>query len=164
MSTLIFQIHIKQWDKSQRSPVDVATRASIPTAYLITGKPKYFILDKPCIVEQHGDDKPTSAYPTGRIKNALLADGSVRIDRFHISNNDGVIDLSYAADNQQPVIIGRLNQGWIQARYSWRYAVEEGGQFYWLYEEVTFNAACVKKYDADYFLSSHPETIFNVPD
>jgi hypothetical protein len=164
MSTLIFQIHIKQWDKGQRSDADVAARAAQPDRYSIVNKPGYFILNKACIVDQHGDDVATNVYPNGRIKTVLMADGSVKIDRFMISGNDDVVVLSYREKDKQPIRVAELNQGWVQAHYHWRYTVEEGGQFYWLYETLTFNAACIAEYDADYFLHSSPRLIFDAPD
>ena len=163
MSTLIFQIHIKQWDKSQRSPTDVAARAAIPGRYPIMAKPEYFILNKACIIDQHGDDIATSAYSDGRLKTAVMVDGSVRLDRFVVYESDGKDILAYREENKDLIIIGCLNDGWIQSRFNWRYAVEQGGQFYWLYEEFTLNAACVKEVDADYFLALPPKQIFNAP-
>jgi hypothetical protein len=160
MSTLIFQFLIKQWNKGQRTVTDVAARAAMPDRYPIANKPEYFILNKPCIVDQHGDDLATNVYPDGRLKTAHIPDGSVKIDRFLISTNNEIDVLAYSAKNQKPVIIADLNQGWVQARYSWRYAVEQDDQFLWLYEELTLNAVCVQQYEADYFLRSSPRLIF----
>jgi hypothetical protein len=163
MSTLIFQVLIKQWNKGQDTSMDVAARAAMPDRYSIASKPEYFILDKACIVDQHGDDLATNVYPDGRLKTALMPDGSVKIDRFLISKNDDVDVLAYSVKNQKPVIIADLNQGWIQSRYSWRYAVEQGDQFYWLYEEFTLNAVCLQKFETDYFLRSSPRLNFDAP-
>ena len=67
MSVLVFQIVIKQWDKGQSSPEHVAARAAIPIRYSVATKPAYYVLDKPCIVDQHGDDISTSVFKNGRI-------------------------------------------------------------------------------------------------
>jgi len=95
MDNLIFQVHIKQWDKAQRSADEVEARARIPDRYRIAARPQYRVLNKDCVVDQHGDDIATNIYPKGRLKTALLADGSVVLDRFHIAeNSDGKTQLS----------------------------------------------------------------------
>lgn len=160
MNTLVFQISIKQWDKGQRSEADIAKRAALPDRHSIATQPAYFVLDRPCIIDQHGDDIPTNVFPQGRVKKSLLPDGSITIDRFHISQTEGGLSLSYQGEKQDAVTIGLLDSGWIQARYSWRYKVKEGGMNYWLYEEFTLNAACIDDADPDYFLLSAPQKVF----
>lgn len=160
MRLLIFQIVIKQWDKSQRTPSHVAARAAIPDRYTIATKPAYYVLDKACIVDQHGDDIPTSIFEDGRIKTAMLSDGRIRFDRFQVCGNPEGDVLEYLAKAKNPQVIGPLNQGWIQCQYNWHYGVKEGGQHYWMYEEVTLNAVCTEEFDADYFLRTEPRIIF----
>jgi len=154
MSTLIFQIHIKQWEKSQRSPADVAVRAAMNNRFTITAKPEFFILNKPAIIDRcegaldghQGSDRP--------LKTAIMKDGSVRLERFIVSERDGQVILSYAQENQELAEVGCLNERWIQAKYQWRYRVENDEHIYWQYEEVTLNAVCVEKVEADYFLAN----------
>ncbi len=62
MSVLVFQLVIKQWDKGQSSPEHVAARGAIPIRYSVVTKPVYYVLNKPCIVDQHGDDISTSVF------------------------------------------------------------------------------------------------------
>jgi hypothetical protein len=167
MSTLIFQVHIKQWDKGQRSDEHVAARADTPLRYRINKEPAYFVLNKACIIDQHGDDIATNMYPHGRIKTGLLPDGSITLDRFHISQSAEGEILSYQAPNQDPIHIGLLKQNWIQCRYQWRYKVKEGGMNYWMYEEFVLNAASIdddinnddnkNNNNRDYFLTTEPE-------
>jgi hypothetical protein len=160
MSQLIFQVIIKQWDKSQRSPSHVSARAARPIRYTIAAKPAYYVLNKACIIDQHGDDIPTSIFKTGRIRTAVLPDGRINFDRFQIYGDTEGDILEYLTKGKKPEIIGPLNMGWIQCQYTWRYGVEEGGHHYWMYEEVTLNAACTDQLDVDYFLKTEPQIIF----
>ena len=161
MSTLIFQIHIKQWEKSQRSPADVAVRAAMNNRFTITAKPEFFILNKPAIIDRcegaldghQGSDRP--------LKTAIMKDGSVRLERFIVSERDGQVILSYAQENQELAEVGCLNERWIQAKYQWRYRVENDEHIYWQYEEVTLNAVCVEKVEADYFLANAAKIEFS---
>ena len=160
MSLLVFQVVIKQWDKSQRSVTDVAARATLPSRYTIDSQPAYFVLNKACIIDLHGDDLPTSVFKNGRIKTAMLPDGCIGFDRFQLCSSKGVDVLAYLPKAGSQQIIGPLDQGWIQCRYHWRYAVEEGGQNYWMYEELILNAACLQEFDASYFLHTEPRITF----
>ena len=160
MSLLIFQIIIKQWDKGQLTPSHVAARVAIPVRYTIATKPAYYVLDKACIVDQHGDDIPTNIFEDGRIRTAMLPDGRIRFDRFQVCGNPEGDILEYLAKAKNPQIIGTLNQGWIQCQYNWHYGVKEGGQHYWMFEEVTLNAVCTEEFDADYFLMTEPLIVF----
>ena len=161
MSTLIFQIQLKQWEKSQRSPADVAVRAAMSDRFTITAKPEFFILNKPAIIDRcegaldghQGSDRP--------LKTAIMKDGSVRLERFIVSERDGKIILSYALENQAPMEVGGLNDGWVQAKYQWRYRVEKNEQIYWQYEEVTLNAVCVEEVEVDLFLTTAPQLTFS---
>ncbi len=141
MDTLIFQVHTQQWDKSQRSADHVAKRAAIPRSYPVVTKAKYSILKRDCIIDQHGTDSAR------KLATALLADGSVTLERFVIKQKDQQLILSYEDENKQSTMIGDLNNGWIQARYQWRKRVEQDGLIFWLYEELTLNAACIEVLD-----------------
>jgi len=169
VSLLVFQIVIKQWDRGQCTPEHVAARAELPVCYSISAKPAYYVLDKPCIVDQHGDDIPTSVFKNGRIKYGLMPDQRIRFDRFQVSSDERgdekggekVLPLEYLTKGKQYKSIGRLNEGWIQCQYNRRYSVEEGGQRYWMYEEVTLNAAYMDELDVDCFVKSDPSVVFS---
>lgn len=154
MSTLIFQIHIKQWDKSQRSSQHVAQRAAMADRFAIEASPEFFILNQRCIIDGHGLSKNRP------LKKAMLSDGSVKLERFIISEQDGQLILKYQGEQTEPLTIGNLNDGWFQAKYQWRYALEEANEIYWQYEEVILNAVCAKEYDADYFLNTPSQQVF----
>jgi hypothetical protein len=161
MSVLVFQLVIKQWDKGQSSPEHVAARGTIPIRYSVVTKPVYYVLNKPCIVDQHGDDISTSVFKNGRIRYGMLPDGRIRFDRFQVcAKEDGDV-LEYASEDKGCQTIGPLNQGWIQCQYRWRYSVEEAGMCYWMYEEVTLNAACLDELDAECFMNSEPSITFD---
>ncbi len=157
MSTLIFQIHIKCWDKSQRSTEDVAQRQALPVCSTIDSKPEFFILDKKCVIDIHSTGNHRE------LKKAMMKDGSVKLERFIIHEQDGKTVLGYQEDNKEIVKIGDLNEGWIQAKYNWRYSVEQDNEIFWLYEEVTLNAACVDNFGNDYFLENNPKLSFDAP-
>lgn len=174
MSTLIFQIHIKQWDKSQRSPADVAARVAMPDRFPITGKPEFFILNRACLIDLKiaalkKADQQGADCEIRPLKKALLADGSVKLERFVISageaENEGKLVLAYQEDKKDKIVIGDLNDGWIQAKYTWRYGVEQEGQIFWQYEEVILNAACIamsaQSLDADYFITNPAQLTFD---
>ena len=158
MSTLIFQIHIKSWDKSQRSSEHVAKRAAMANRFAIETSPEFFILNQSCIIDCHGHSKNRP------LKKAMLSDGSVKLERFIISKQDGLAILKYQDEQTEPLVIGSLNKGWLQATYQWRYALEEANEIYWQYEEVTLNAVCIEEYDSHYFLNSQPQQEFFAPE
>jgi len=161
MSTLIFQIHIKQWEKSQRSPADVAARAAMSDRFTITAKPEFFILNKSAIIDRCQGDVSGHQGSDRPLKTAIMKDGSVRLERFMVSERGGKVILSYAQENQDLAEVGCLNEGWIQAKYQWRYRVENDEHIYWQYEEVTLNAVCVEKVETDYFLETAPQLLFS---
>ena len=158
MSTLIFQIHIKQWDKSQRTSQHEAQRAAMANRFAIKASAEFFILNQRCIIDCHGNSNNRP------LKKAMLSDGSVKLNRFIISKQDGQAILKYQGEHTEPLVIGNLNKGWLQATYQWRYALEEANEIYWQYEEVTLNAVCAEEYDADYFLNTPPQREFCAPE
>ncbi len=163
MTTFIFQIHIKQWDKSQREPHHVAARAAIPNCYTIEAKPEYCILNKPCIIDRHADGLSATKHIQRPLKTAMNANGSVSLDRFNIHEHQGKMLLMYTDEKKDVITIGDLYDGWIQAIYQCRFPVEVKGQIYWVYEEFTLNAACIQTFNADYFLTNPAQFIFNTP-
>ena len=164
MSLFIFQITIKQWDKGQNKESHQNARAAMASAFSITAKPTYSIFNTPCILEQHGDDITTNVFSNGRIKTSVLSPGRVMFDRFQVVDGPEGFELEYLANGDQqqdPQVLGSLNEGWIQARYTWRYSVLEANQIYWMYEEVTLNAMCAEELDEHCFLKSEPSIVFN---
>ncbi|MFT6914041.1 MAG: hypothetical protein ACJAWL_000327 [Motiliproteus sp.] len=162
MNLFVFQFVIKQWDKSQNTLDHQAERAAIPDRYSIKNKPTYKVLGKPCVLEQHGDDLPTNVFKAGRINTAVFPNNYIQLDRFMVTNDPKGDRLEYWINGEIEKTIGLLNNGWIQSRYRWRYSVIEGGQIYWMYEEVILNAACLdeNELEQDYFLKTEPEIIF----
>ncbi len=161
MSTLIFQIHIKQWEKSQRSGEDVAARAALPDRFAIKAAPAFFVLNRPCVIDQYSDGNAVGTDTSRPLKTALTKDGAITLERFRVSQKENRLMLAYDAGDAAPIDVGCLNDAWIQAHFNWRYAVERDGQMYWLYEEVSLNAVCVQTYDSDYFLTREPTLMFS---
>jgi hypothetical protein len=162
MSTLVFQVVIKQWDKSQRSDADVASRDSVANAYPIQAKPEFLIFDHPCIIDQHSINFATeqsNRLNNRPLKKALLADGIIELERFIISkpaNNQSLL-LEYRNKDKEIIKVANssLDKGWIQAKYNWRYRVEKLDEIFWQYEELTLNMALVTKLEEEYFIRTH---------
>ncbi|GAA6135256.1 hypothetical protein NBRC116188_20460 [Oceaniserpentilla sp. 4NH20-0058] len=173
MPTLIFQLTLKQWDKSQRHDAFQTAIANATNVYPIQSKPEFRLFELPCVFDQHTLDftteplEPTSAEhiignQAGRpIKQSLLEDGSAKLDRFIISNQQNSIQLAYEDEEGNISKIGGFKNGWIQAQYQWRYRVEKNNEIFWLYEEVTLNAALVDEIKQDVFLAQPPASTFN---
>ncbi|WP_394753750.1 hypothetical protein [Crenothrix sp.] len=155
MSVLILQIIIKQWDKSQRTPAHVLQRANIPDRYPIKFPPAVYALDKHCVIDQQGDDIQGS-----RVNHAKLGDGAVIFDRFTI--NLASQSLAYYDNNanKTPRIIGCIANQWLQCKYNYRYSIFQSELYYWLYEEVTLNAAWLNQFDESVFLKSAPTLVY----
>ncbi|MGH2567383.1 MAG: hypothetical protein ACRDGA_03520, partial [Bacteroidota bacterium] len=112
MSILILQIVIKQWDKSQRTETHVLDRAKIPDKYPIIFPPAFYVFNKGCVIDQHGDDLLGD-----RVIYSQLADGKIRFDRFQVSLEDKVIEyLGTTESDAVPGIIGSLDSKWIQCK------------------------------------------------
>ncbi len=157
MSILVFQIIIKQWDKSQRTEECVEQRAGIPDQYLINFPPAFYALDNQCVINQHGDDVLGN-----RVSYSQGDDGKVKFDRFQIGLNNKVLEYTGKSDSDNgSKIIGSLDNKWIQCKYDWRYSVYEGGFYYWLYEAVTLNVISISKLNESVFLDSEPSIVFS---
>ena len=156
MSILVLQIVIKQWDKSQRTETHVLDRAKIPDKYPIIFPPAFYVFNKGCVIDQHGDDLLGD-----RVKYSQLADGKIRFDRFQVSLEDKVIEyLGTTESDAVPGIIGSLDSKWIQCKYNWRYGVFESEMYYWLYEEVTLNAISIPEFNEKVFLDADPAIVY----
>lgn len=156
MATLIFQVQVRQWEKNQHTLAAETARKTLANEYVIHSQPQYVIFDTPCIIDQHGEALPSKVFSTGRVKTALLKDGSVTLDRFHISQQDEQMVVSYQPDNQSAQLIGNLKEGWIQGRYRWRYRDEMNGEIFWRYEEFILNAGYAESPSVSFFINTEP--------
>ncbi len=156
MSILVLQIVIKQWDKSQRTETHVLERAKIPDKYPIIFPPAFYVFDKKCVIDQHGDDRQG-----GRVKYSQLADGKIKIDRFKVCLDGKNLEyFGMSKPGEAPGIIGSPNNKWIQCKYNWRYGVFESDMYYWLYEEVILNTICISKLNEKVFLNAEPAIVY----
>jgi len=155
MSLLILQIVIKQWDKSQRTAAHVLQRANIPETYPLIFPPAFYVFDKQCIIDQHGDD-----IQGNRVKYALGHDGNIYFDRYRVCFDDKHIAYHDAKSDMPPRIIGSLDNQWIQCKYNCRYSILESDMYYWLYEEVTVNAIYLSEFNEKVFLNAEPLIVY----
>lgn len=159
MSILVLQIIIKQWDKSQRTPQHVEQRAKIPNQYPVTFPPAIYVFDEQCVIDSRGDDLLGNRLSYSQTNNDM-----VQLDRFQISLSTKM--LEYVAQPSPGIAaaraLGSLDNAWLQAKYNWRYGVDEGGFYYWLYEEVTLNAMVVNSLDKNLFMDSKPEMVIDL--
>lgn len=170
MKTLIFQVVLKQWDKSQRTDAHLALRGAIENQYSIASSPQFIVLDAQCILDQYAvnfsdDSKLISGNHAGRVlKKSMLANGAIKLDKLIVSKAKGdnpSLCLQFEEDNGALKDVGILNNNWAQVTYQWRYSVEKDNQIFWLYEDVTVNVAFVDTLKADYFLKHAPSIRFN---
>jgi len=155
VSLLILQIIIKQWDKSQRSPADVMQRSAIGHQHAVYFPPALFVLDKRCVIDQHGDDRQGN-----RVKPPVVSNELLIFDRFYINTVDQSLAYWASKVDSLPHMVGSLNNQWLQCQYNCRYSVFQSGLYYWLYEDVIVNVAWLKHFDADVFLKSAPALVY----
>ncbi len=156
MSVLILQIIIKQWDKSQRTKAHVSERANSPDKRPIKIPPAFYIFDRQCVIDQHGDD-----LQGGRIKYSQTTEGNLKLDRFQIDLNKNLLEYCGTSEtDEEATTIGSLENTWIQCRYNWRYSIFENEMFYWLYEDITLNSICIDSLNTNVFLSGEPAIIY----
>ncbi|MFT7414829.1 MAG: hypothetical protein ACI9FO_001490 [Methylophagaceae bacterium] len=152
MSLLVLQIIIKQWDKSQRTPQHVEERAKIPDHYPITFPPAFYLFEKQCVIDPHGDDLLGN-----RLNYSQSENDTIQFDRYRVNISNKILQYIGQADSEaEPRTIGSLDNTWLQCKYDWRYGVDEGGFYYWLYEEITLNAIYVNDLKEDIFMKSKP--------
>jgi hypothetical protein len=158
MSILVLQIIIKQWDKSQRTPQHVEQRAKIPNHYPLKFPPAIYVSDEQCVIDQQGDDLLGN-----RLKFTQQDSDTIQLDRFQFSLNSKI--LEYVAQPDSDLVarsLGSLEHTWHQYKYNWRYGVDEGGFYYWLYEEVTLNAMIANNVNENLFMDSKPEIVVDL--
>jgi hypothetical protein len=158
MSILVLQIIIKQWDKSQRTPQHVEQRAKIPKHYSLKFPPAIYVFDDRCVIDLHGDDLLGN-----RLNYSQPDNDTIQLDRFQINLSTKM--LEYVAQPNSDIIprtIGSLDNTWLQCNYNWRYGVDEGGFFYWLYEDFTVNAMVVNNVNENLFMDSKPSIVVDL--
>lgn len=159
MSILVLQIIIKQWDKSQRMPQHVEQRAKMPSKYPLRFPPAIYVFDKRCVIDQHGDDLLGN-----RLNYSQSDNNTIQLDRFQINISNKLLEYATPPNsNISPRTLGSLDNSWLQCKYDWRYGLDEGGFYYWLYEEVTLNAMVVNSFNENLFMDSKPEAIIDLP-
>lgn len=152
---LIVQVVLKQWDKGQRSAEDVSARAAMPVRYAVTSPDAQYLFDHKVVIDQHGDN-----IMKNRLRYELTDDNKFIIDRFGFDlHSQDVVHFPQPDSMLPPSHIANLSQGWIQCHYEWRYKVFEGGFYYWLYEQLTLNAASVDDLVEDVFTGSEPAKV-----
>ena len=173
MTTLVFQIVLKQWDKSQRNTQFQTAIQSSESAYPVHTQPQFMLFDTPCVLDQQALDftiapleatsfEHISGQDAGRtIKQTLLTNGAAKLDRFIISQAEQTFYLSYEDEEGVIIDIGPLENGWIQAKYQWRYRIEKNNEIFWQYEEVTLNAGLFKTLIPEVFINHPPALTFN---
>lgn len=156
MSILILQIVIKQWDKSQRTEEHVQQRAEIPDRYSINFPPAFYVFDNQCVIDQRGDDLLGN-----RITYSQDDNGKIKFDRFQVCLDSRVLEYTDKPGSDKALkTMGSIDNNWVQCQYDWRYGVDEGGFYYWLYEEVTLNAISISTLDENVFLDVAPSIVF----
>lgn len=156
MTILVVQVVIQQWDKGQRSEADVKARADKPDRLPVKQPNALYLSDHQVILDQHGDDVMGN-----RIQYELTDQDRFIIDRFCFDLNNKTLEYITQPDSMMPTEpMADLSTGWVQCRYHWRYKVEEGGFYYWLYENIIINAGFVDSLKQDIFNGSEPDRIF----
>jgi hypothetical protein len=152
---LLVQVVLKQWDKGQRSDEDVSARAAQPVRYPVISPAAQYHFDNKVVIDQHGDN-----IMKNRLRYELTNDNKFIIDRFGFDLNSlDVVHFPQPDSMLPPRHIAKLNEGWIQCHYEWRYKVYEGGLYYWLYEQVTVNAASVNEVVEGLFIATEPAQV-----
>jgi len=155
MNKLILQIIIRQWEKSQRSEQDTQARHALPDRYPVKIPPAKSLANDRLIIDQHGDDLMGN-----RVQYHLL-DNQLLIDRFRFDLNTQTVEFkAKLTTGERPKQLAKIDDGWQQFHYQWRYRVEAGGYIYWLYESVILNAGFAADFDHQYFIVSKPQKSF----
>lgn len=151
MDKLVLQIIIRQWDKSQLSDQHQQLRDELPDRYPISSS-AFALSEGRILLDQHGDDVLGN-----RVGYQLTEAAFLLIDRFRIDLNTKTVEFkSRMQADEPPTLLSKLDEGWIQCQYQWRYRVEEGGFVYWLYEKVIVNICFVEQLDTNLFMLSPP--------
>jgi len=94
MTTLVLQVHLKQWDRSQNTPHHASIRNQYDALHSIQENAQFYLLDNPTILEQKainylvGEKVRHEADAGRKLVKAKRANGTVQLDRF-ILEKDG---------------------------------------------------------------------------
>ncbi|MDX1574188.1 MAG: hypothetical protein R3341_09180 [Methylophaga sp.] len=155
MNKMILQFIIRQWDKSQRSEQAIKGRNALPDRYPVQIPPAKSLFEEYVIIDQHGDDLLGSRLQYQLVDNYLL------IDRFRFDLYARTVEFKARLTNaNMPKQLTKIDNGWRQFQYEWRYRVDDGGYIYWLYENITLNACFSDNFDQDIFVKSEPQETF----
>lgn len=155
MSILVIQFIIKQWDKSQRTQQHIEERANRPDRYVINQKLSLDEFGQRYVIDQQGDDLLGN-----RIKLLQSDQNTLRFDRFEVSLKNRMLHYLAEPESDHGLnCVGSLDNRWIQCQYDWRYGVDEGGFYYWLYEQVTLNIMYVDRLNDNLFMNDDPEMV-----
>ncbi len=149
----VFQIIIKQWDKSGQTPEHQVARSQRPSSLPLDRNNAFYAFNQQCVIDRHGDN--VMANP---IALRQLDENTVQIDKFRLSLSEKV--LEYVGDAESR-ILACLDDNIIRCQYQWRYRVYEGGYYYWLYEQVTLNATYIANLDEFIFIDNEPKQIYS---
>ncbi len=155
MNKLILQFIIRQWDKSQRSEQAIQARSALPDRYPVKIPPAESLFEERVIIDQHGDDLLGNRLQYQRVDNTLL------MDRFRFDLNAQTVEFkARLITAARPTQLAKIDKGWQQFHYQWRYRVEHNEQIFWLYESVILNAAYSARFADDLFVKKPPDQQF----
>jgi hypothetical protein len=145
MCQILIQTLCQQWEKDQRGEPFAALRNQVPAAALVNPaklKPSDKDNGIRLILEQRGDNRSTSVYPTGRFEFGSVTEIGTQLDRLLIYHDQpGWICWRLNGEFKQ----WNLADGWAALEYQHRYRVEElqdgNPVIYWLYERIVINVA-----------------------
>jgi hypothetical protein len=160
MSILVIQIIIKQWDKSQQSAQHIEQRAQLANRYPIIFPVASFKLNQECVFDIHGDDLQGN-----RIVWSQPSDDIIQFDRFQVSIRNKSLSYLSASLPQREIAyrtLGSIDNKVIQCKYDWRYSVDHGGFYFWLYEEIIVNTMYTDSFDENLFMGSQSKELIDL--
>ncbi|AFI84928.1 hypothetical protein [Methylophaga nitratireducenticrescens] len=154
MKKLVLQFVIHQWDKSQLTEHHEQLRQALPDRYPMSNEVLALFNNK-VLLDQLGDDV------SGNRLRYQLIDNHLLIDRFHFDLDLQTVEFKPRLQaDEPPILLAKLNEGWVQCQYQWRYRVDDGGFIYWRYEKIIVNACFIEKVNSTVFLDSPPDQCF----
>jgi hypothetical protein len=147
---LVIQFSVQQWDKGQCSEAELHSRTAMQRVQPINQNSAFYLFEKRCVIDQHGDDRMGN-----RLIYQRVNEHEALIDRFHVNFEAQTVSFKGIKQAKLVQTTWACEKGiTYQTDYQWRYRVDEGGYFYWLYEHVVVNFAWVEQIDVDVFTSS----------
>lgn len=151
MTQLILQVIIRQWDKSQQSEQAIQARNALPDRYPVKFPPAKSLFNDRVVIDQHGDDL------LGNRLSYQLVDNTLLIDRFRLDLTAQTVEFkSKLSADTRPIQLTKIDSGWQQFHYQWRYRTEHQEQIFWLYESVILNIAYSNVFDENIFVNNLP--------